>query len=798
MEKTNQSSKKISFSKRSRSALLWVGIAVFLFAITAVLASDVLARPTTDSDDVLIMSDEIEPTNRLDKVEINAVTGVPVALYQVNYPVRPSSPEAMAEQYLQENAAVLGLQSADLADLVHKFTRESVSGSTVRYRQFVGNIPVYKGEVVVHINNNNQVSFVTANYRPSLDINNLVPAISASEARQLAHDHLNVTGELYYDVTTLTVYDFNNTTRLAYQVRVETSEPAGSWEVLVDAQSGQLFKVADEAYYNLVFEENVLPSNQNGLLVDGTGFIWDPDPLTSATATYGDTGFTDGNDATTPQLDAERVQVTLQDIDLDTGTYSLIGPWAEITDWASPFKGLFTQGNDQFLFNRFEDGFEAVNTYYHIDFYMRYLNITLGLTIEPHQYPGGVQYDPHGFNGADNSSYSSGTGRLQFGEGGVDDAEDSDVVHHELGHGLHDWVTGGSLSQVNGLSEGTGDYTAQSYNRDNESWTPADPAYHWVFRWDGHNPFWNGRVTNYGPTYPGGLTGQIHTDGQIWATCMMKVWDAIGKTKTDIAFWEGLSMTSSSTNQDQAANAVYQAAIDLGYSNADLNTMNATMSTCGYTLPSNPVPDFDVVEVTGDLEVCKPDPAVYTVNVTSVFGFSEVVTLSLSGEPAGTTVDFSPNGSAAPYTSTLTISNTAAAATGDYNLLISGTSVSGTHTTTVGLTVSDVPGAISLTSPANGAADQSTTPTFQWVGDAAADTYNLEVATDAGFSNIVINQSGLATNSYVVTTPLDANTTYYWRVSGTGTCGTGAYSAVYDFTTLDELLIYMPVVLKAD
>ena len=42
---------------------------------------------------------------------------------------------------------------------------------------------------------------------------------------------------------------------------------------------------------------------------------------------------------------------------------------------------------------------------------------------------------PHGFNGADNSSYSPGTGRLQFGEGGVDDAEDSDVVHHELGHG---------------------------------------------------------------------------------------------------------------------------------------------------------------------------------------------------------------------------------------------------------------------------------------------------------------------------------------------------------------------------
>ncbi len=797
MEKPFLLSNKLSLTERSRSVLLWAGLAVFLFAMTIVLASDAFARPTIDSDGILIMADETEATNRLDRTEINVVTGLPIALYQVNYPVRPSSPEAMAEQYLRENAAVLGLQGPNLADLVHKTTRESLSGATVRYRQFVGDIPVYKGEVVVHINNDNQVSFVTANYRPSLALNT-VPTITAEEARQLAHDHLNVTGALYYDVTTLTVYDYNGTSRLAYQVRVETSEPAGNWEVLVDAHSGELFKVADEAYYNLVFEVNKEPSSGSGTQVDGAGYVFDPDPLTSGTATYGDTGYVDGNDATTTQLDGERVLVTLQDIELDTGTYTLLGPWAEITDWAGPFKGLFQQNNDQFLFNRFEDGFEAVNTYYHIDFYMRYLNITLGLTIEPHQYPGGVQYDPHGFNGADNSSYSTGTGRLQFGEGGVDDAEDSDVVHHELGHGLHDWVTGGSLSQVNGLSEGTGDYTAQSYNRANESWTPADPAYHWVFRWDGHNPFWGGRVTNYGPTYPGGLTGQIHTDGQIWATCMMKVWDAIGKTKTDTAFWEGLSMTNSTTNQDQAANAVYQAAIDLGYSNADLNTMNAEMSTCGYTLPANPVPDFDVVEVTGDLEVCKPDPAVYTINVTSAFGFNEVVTLSVSGEPAGTTTDFSPNGTAAPYTSTLTISNTASAATGDYNLSISGTSVSGTHTTTVGLTVSDVPGAISLTNPADGATDQSTTPSFQWQSDPAADTYNLEVATDAGFTNIVISQSGIATNSYDVTTPLDADTTYYWRVSGTGNCGTGAYSAVYNFTTLDELLIYMPAVLKAD
>ncbi|MFZ0547089.1 MAG: PepSY domain-containing protein [Candidatus Promineifilaceae bacterium] len=788
----------LSVRKRPQTALLWAGLAVFLFAITIFLVSDAFARTENDSDGVLIADNEDEAILYQDRVEINAVTGVPVAMYQVNYPVQPASLEAMAEQYLRENAVVLGLRSAELNDLVHKATRESLSGATVRYRQFVGDIPVYKGEVDVHINNNNEVTLFMANYRPSLALDNLVPTISAEEARQLAFDYLSVTGDLYYDKTTLTVYDYNNTTRLAYQVRVETSAPAGSWEVLVDAHTGELFKVADEAYYNLDYEVNNEPVIRGGSQVDGSGYVFDPDPLTSAMATYGDTGFTDNGDATSSQLDAERSLVTLNDIELDSGTYTLRGPWAEIIDFESPFKGLFQQSSDQFLFDRSDDAFEAVNTYYHIDYYLRYLNNTLGLTIEPYQYPGGVQYDPSGYNGADNSHYLSGSGRLAFGEGGVDDAEDSDVVDHELGHGLHDWVTNGGLSQVNGLSEGIGDFNAQSYNRAHESWTPSDPEYQWVFRWDGHNPFWSGRVTNYPATWPGGLVGEVHADGQIWATCMMKVWDALGGVDTDVVHWEGIGMTNSSTNQSQAANAVYQAAIDLGYSNADLEEINTLFASCGYDMPELPIPDFNLVNQSGDLEVCRPDSAVYSVAVNSLFGFNEVVTLSLSGEPSGATVDFSPNGTNAPFTSTLTISNTAAASVGDYDLEISGVSVSGTHTTTVGLSILDIPSAISLTTPTDGATEVSTTPTFEWQSDAMAATYTLEVATDAGFTNIVLSETGLTGTSYTVSSPLDSDTTYYWRVQGSGTCGTGAYSAVFDFTTVEDYFIYMPAVMKPE
>ena len=194
---------------------------------------------------------------------------------------------------------------------------------------------------------------------------------------------------------------------------------------------------------------------------------------------------------------------------------------------------------------------------------MRYVNLTLGCNITPTQYTGGARFDPHGAGGADNSFYSGASGEVTFGEGCVDDGEDSDVIHHELGHALHDWVTGGNLSQVNGLSEGCGDYIAQSYNRSLGNWTPADPAYNWMFNWDGHNECWPGRITNESAIYPAGLGGGLHADGELWATSMMLVWDAIGQEETDKIFYEGLGMTNGSSNQDDTANAVYQAAINL-------------------------------------------------------------------------------------------------------------------------------------------------------------------------------------------------------------------------------------------
>lgn len=508
---------------------------------------------------------------------INLVTGAPVALYRVDYPVTAAQPEIMARQYLQEVAATLKLDDASTADLALHAVRDIGPVTTVRLRQHVGGIPVLGAEVTVSLNAKPEVIYVLNGYRPGLDAESLSPsqnsALSATKAFELALEALPLEGDIAHQSQRLAILA-EGTGRLVWEVRIEPSvSPPGDWQIILDATTGELLRLINKATFG-----------GGGTLVQGAADVFDPDPLSSAGVTYNTPGYTDGNDADTPQLTAELFRVTLPQITEDGGMYSLVSPWAEIVDFESPFRGLFTQNSPTFAFTRNEDGFEAAHAFFHIDQIMRYLNETLDLGIQPYQYSGGVRFDPHGLNGADNSFYQSGSGRMAFGEGGVDDAEDADVVIHELGHGLHDWVTSGGLSQVNGLSEGIGDFVASSYSRSLNQWTSADPQYFWVFDWDGHNSFWGGRVTNHPAVYPAGLIGQIHTDGQIWATCMMRIWDDIGRDLTETAHWTGIGMTNGSANQEDAAQAVVDASVALGFAHHDVIAIETILRSCGYDI----------------------------------------------------------------------------------------------------------------------------------------------------------------------------------------------------------------------
>lgn len=640
----------------------------FLWLICFCFAGNLIAqKPMPESNlEIKLENDEKRLSMMLDSKRIDLETNLPIAIYNVNDAsfTNVNDPEMIATLYLKKHVEELGLEDPNLANLRHHATRKTNAGAVVRYRQYLGDYPINKAELTVSIDPTNTVQMVLSSYERGVRLESLQAQLSASEALQIAHNYMGTNGESMYEANQLMVYKNKEMTRFAYEVTILSGDPQGEWHVFVDAFDGEIFKAVNMAHYcsdackhGGHHDHGIKPSSPKTVslavrppmvVATGTGFVFDPDPLSSNMVAYGG-GYVDNGDVASAELDAARVSVTLNDIEEVGGVYTLRGPYAEIVDFDAPTTGLFSQNSSTFNFNREDQGFEPVSCYYHIDFLMRYINLTLGCDVMPYQYAGGVQFDPHGANGADNSYYTSGAGRLSFGEGCVDDGEDSDVIHHELGHGLHDWVTAGGLSQVDGLSEGCGDYVAQSYNRSLGYWTPADPQYNWVFNWDGHNECWNGRTTAHTASYPGGLTGSIHTDGQIWATCLMELWDIIGQQEMDKIFYEGLGMTNGSSSQDDAANAVYQAAINLGYTTTQLNQIHAQLTSCGYTLPPLPSGPDDggisaIVAPTGMICTDSFDPIVTLNN----YGSNDITSIDIVYDiDGGTALTFTWTGTLA-------------------------------------------------------------------------------------------------------------------------------------------------------
>lgn len=523
-------------------------------------------------------------------MRVSERTGIPLAIYQGSFPLTHAAPEVMARQFLSQYKSLLGLSDYDIQhNLQIHSIRQRETGYTIRMRQLWKGIPVNKNaEITIHINKADVVDFVQNGFEYGISLSNVNPGLSAAAARQKLVNHLGLTGNPHSESNQLMLLRHLGKDYLVYRVSMATDSPVGDWEAFVNAQTGALLKVEDVSTYYRHKKHSTHQHSPRATrklnFVNGSGQVFNPDPLSTANAAYGGS-YIDNSDANAAVLTAQLQTVTLKDITLNAGTYSLVGPFAEVRDHENPKKGLFTQASSVFNFDRNNDAFEAVNCYYHIDVSMRYLNTTLGINCMPYQYTGGVRFDPHGLNGSDNSHYVSSNGSLAFGEGGVDDGEDADVIIHELGHGIHDWITSGGLSQINGLSEGCGDYWAGSYSRAKANWPSSNPAYHWTFNWDGHNPFWGGRSLNYANSFNGGLTGQIHTDGQIWASVMMKIWDDIGSQKADKAFWLGIDLTNSSSSQNDAANAVYQAATNLGYTNGERLAIYNRFVAAGYTMP---------------------------------------------------------------------------------------------------------------------------------------------------------------------------------------------------------------------
>ncbi|MFN8588218.1 MAG: proprotein convertase P-domain-containing protein [Candidatus Eisenbacteria bacterium] len=540
-------------------------------------------------------------------------------------PASADSPRSIAEGFVSAHATELGLDGAPAQVLALAYEKASPSGTHFRWNQVVSGVPVYRSEIVVKVNRKGQVSSVQNNLRPNVKLD-VTPALDKDAALNVAKNVVKPTGKALADAQAqLVVVDSRTGARLAWIVDMPVEEPMGDWRVFVDAKSGA-----------------VLGAEDRMTNVDGSGRVFDPDPRSK----MGDSTYVDNADADSavPFPGSYDIRV-LPQITLGAGVYSLSGPYVQLIDDESPTQAPVTATHpDSFRFQRSAQGFEDVMCYYHLDHSQRYIQ-SLGFTnvnnrVQP--------VDSHGLSGADNSHYVPSTGHLAFGEGGIDDDEDADVIWHEYGHSIQDnIVPGWGGSQEGAMGEGFGDYWAVSYSL---SLFPGFQPNH-VFTWDGNGETWTGRkAIDTSMHYPANCCGEVHASGTLWCSGLVDCWWNIGRAAMDAIVLDHHFALGTSATMADAANQLIQSDIDL-FGGAHVSALVARLGFWGFVDPASFIPTITHTPLAGSENVTGPYAVVANVTSTQPLAAGEpklfygygAITDSVSMTPTGNPNEYSAN-----------------------------------------------------------------------------------------------------------------------------------------------------------
>jgi len=207
------------------------------------------------------------------------------------------------------------------------------------------------------------------------------------------------------------------------------------------------------------------------------------------------------------------------------------------------------------------------------------------------------------------------------------------------------------------------------------------------------------------------------------------------------------------------------------------------ISNTNFSIAAASLPDYAVTVEPQTATTCRPAGTQFTVQTTSVLGYSQPITCSVSGLPAGLSSSFSTNPVSPGSSTVLSLGGTASITPGTYPFTLSTTSASGNRSVALQLVVSDVPDAAVLSAPADGAVDVTPGSALSWSAAPGATSYTVTIASDPGMSNVVEQVAGVTGTGFNPTLANAPNSTYHWRVTAINGCGAAPPSQVRSFTT---------------
>ncbi len=556
------------------------------------------------------------------------------------------TPSEIASRFLADNALVLFDQEVALdkagvvrfgdATLVDVRTTTTASGHHVWKQAVVSGVPVYNGYVVTHITFDGQVLFVTSDIGPSTFT---LSADKATLDRETALDRaMSLIGgdgvTRAVPTAELVILRAEDGDHLAWRTETPTYNPYGDWEIFIDANSTTALQTRDLLVCIKPEEKplSITPPVENrqsdrqynkGATAVGSGDVFIANPLNGHPERYPWREFE-------PLLPTVVDAVSLTNLD---GSGLLVGPWVEVFNSSGP------RADELSLIYNYDPTivaghFQEVNVYFHINEFQEYFQNTLGIANARNRVT-----DCYAHQGTDdNSDYSPSQDRIRYGDGGVDDADDGEIVLHEYGHAVHNDIVPGFVyaAESGAISEGFGDYFGATYGDnalvgewDGVSYNPGPPPYL--------------RRTDTTKHYPEDIVGQVHSDGEIISAAWWDFRNLVGSVVADQIIIEGMFYTGvNATFQDYAdgmvaADQALHGGTHVGY---------IFQAFGGRGIGATYLLNFNHVALGDSENTAGPYPVVTTISHTSPITAADAVTLNyrITGAAAWTPVTMTATG----------------------------------------------------------------------------------------------------------------------------------------------------------
>jgi Zn-dependent metalloprotease len=434
-------------------------------------------------------------------------------------------PTEVARTFLVRHHASLGLP-AEGSDFQHRQTRKTLMGTTVRFQRTYQGVPLTPGDVVVHLDSDGKVRWVSNETSAKPLPREVHFSLGTDGAISAALSHLQAKGALRAAPRAREVLSTRfQKARPVTEVLIASNSPLGDWLYEIDGEGKVL--------------------SRTNLLKFAHGRVFLPNPVVAVK----NPGLKDQGDSASAIPAEAYTEVELLGLD-DSATLS--GQYAS----TAPASNRAQSSDGNFVYDRSDKRFEEVMVYYHLDYAQRFFQ-SLGIDNANNRVQ---EVDPHA-GSEDNSYYSPATKQLSFGDGGVDDAEDAEIVWHEYGHSTQDdqvpgWGSGGDSGA---MGEAFGDYLGAAISERFDTFQTAC-----VGDWDGvaysdANPPCLRRMDST-KHYPEDLAGEVHDDGEIWSAALWQIHTAMGSGEDAVRLVLAHHfLLPSSATMPEAAEALLQA-----------------------------------------------------------------------------------------------------------------------------------------------------------------------------------------------------------------------------------------------